>query len=267
MFFVAVGLARFNSQLLYYLFMKKSLLFSLGLCAALSFFTACDDDDDPEYTDIVTFEGVDLGTAGYDDQSTFVYDSVLTFVNNHATWGSYFGVSSLTDTVTAGYTNDASVFGKGGNFGSKCFGYCYYSEFSQKGAVIELIDGNKAGVKSVSPNRVFVALNTYAALALRDGNDGYYGDAVKLKQGGYFSVTFTGFLGEQKTGSVTAYPGDFRGASLQLMTTWTAVDLKQLGSVDQIEVTIGGSEDLYGEYGFNAPAYIAIDDFSFTRNM
>ena len=45
--------------------MKKSLLFALGLCASLTFFTSCDDDDDdPEYTDIVTFEDVDLGESG-----------------------------------------------------------------------------------------------------------------------------------------------------------------------------------------------------------
>ncbi len=248
--------------------MKKSLLFALGLCASLTFFTSCDDDDDdPEYTDIVTFEDVDLGESGYDDQNTFVYDNVLIFVNNHESWGSYFGVSSKTDTTTAGYQNDASVFGVGGNAGSKSFGYCYYSEYTGEGAIIEVVDGNQAGVESVSPNRVYVSLTTYAALALRDGNDGGgYGEAVKLKQGGFFSATFTGFLDGHKTASVTAYPGDFRGAELRLMTSWTAVDLKPLGKVDKVEVTIGGSEDLYGDNGFNAPAYIAIDDFSFTRN-
>lgn len=248
--------------------MKKHLLFALGLCATAAVFTSCDDDDDdPEWTDLVTFEDVELGKSGYVDTATYVYDGVISFNNKHSTWGSYFGVSSKTDTVTAGYANDASVFGTGGNNSSRQFGYCYYSEYSGEGAVIELVENGKS-VSSFSPNKVYLSLNTYAALALRDGNDGgMYGDAVKLKQNGYFSVTFTGFNGEEKVGSVTAYPGDWRGASRYLMTTWTVVDLKPLGKVTKIEVTFGGSEDLCGAYGLNVPAYIALDDLSFTRNV
>lgn len=248
--------------------MKKSLLFALCMCAMPAFFTSCSDDDDdaPEYTDLVTFEDAKLGDALYDDQTAYVFDSVLVFNNSHATWGSYFGVSAKTDTVTPGYLNDASIFGKGGNAGSAQFAYCYYSEYSGAAASIAVVDGNSSRVASITPNRLYMALTTYVALSLRDGNDGgAYGEAVKLKKDGFFSVTLTGFNGEQKTGAVTVYPGDFRGAGLSLMTSWTPVDLKALGSVTRIEITIGGSDDLYGDYGFNAPAYIAIDDFSFTR--
>lgn len=248
--------------------MKRSTLFALGLCAVPFFFASCsdDDDDDPEWTDLVSFEYVGLGQSQYNDTSAYVYADILVFENNHATWGSYFGVSAKTDTTTAGYLNDASIFGKGGNAGSANFAYCYYSEYSGVAPTIKVKEGNAAGVTSFVPNRVYMALTTYAALALRDGNDGgVYGDAVKLKNGGYFSVTFTGYNGKKETGTVTVYPGDYRGANLYLMTSWTPVDLSFLGEVTSIGMTIGGSEDLYGQYGFNAPAYIAIDDFSFTR--
>lgn len=247
--------------------MKKSLLFALGLCVAPMLFTSCsdDDDDDPAWTDVVTFEDVTTGETGYVD-AAYTYSDIVKFNNNHANWGSYFAVSSLTDTVTAGYTNEASIFGTGGNSGSKNFAYCYYSEYMKEAVTLEVVDGNAAGVTTIKPNRVYMALTTYAALALRDGNDGgVYGDAVKLKEGGYFSVTLTGYNADTKTGTVTAYPGDFRTAPLSLMTTWTLVDLTALGEVTKIEVTIGGSDDLYGQYGFNAPAYIAFDDFAFTR--
>lgn len=249
--------------------MKKSLLFALGLCAAPVFFTACsdDDDDDPEWTDCVSFEDATFGADSvYFDNRAYTYDGILEFHNAHASWGSYFGVSQATDTVTAGYLNDFSVFGKGGNAGSKTFAYCYYSEYSGAAAKVSVVEGNAAGVASIAPSRVYVSLTTYAALALRDGNDGgVYGEAVKLKEGGYFSVTFTGYNADQKTGSVIAYPGDFRSSALSLMTGWTAVDLSALGDVTRIDVTIGGSDDLYGQYGFNAPAYIAVDDLCFTR--
>lgn len=248
--------------------MKKSTLFAIGLCAVPFFFASCSDDDDdaPEWSDIVTFEDATLGSTLFCDSVDYVYDDVLVFTNNHATWGSYFGVSAKTDTVTAGYLNDASVFGKGGNAGSDQFAYCYYSEYSGAAPAIVVKEGNAAGVASIVPNRLYMSLTTYAALALRDGNDGgVYGDAVKLVSGSYFSVTLTGFNGKEKTGEVVAYPGDYRGASRNLMTEWTAVDLKPLGEVTRIEITIGGSDNFYGQYGFNVPAYIAIDDFSFTR--
>lgn len=248
--------------------MKKSLLFALGLCAAPMLFSACsDDDDDPEYTDIITFEDATFGAdSAYFDNRAYTYSGVVEFQNAHATWGSFFGVSQAHDTITAGYTNDFSIFGTGGNNGSKTFAYCYYSEYSGAAAKLSVVDGNAAGVATIAPNSVYVALTTYAALALRDGNDGgVYGEAVKLKEGGYFSVTFTGYNGDTKTGTVTTYPGDFRTKPLSLMTSWTLVDLKALGEVTRIDVTIGGSDDLYGSYGFNAPAYIAIDDFTFTR--
>lgn len=248
--------------------MKKSALFALGLCAVPFFFASCsdDDDDDPEYTDLVNFEYVGLGQSQYNDTSAYVYADILVFDNNHASWGSYFGVSAKTDTTTAGYGNDASIFGNGGNAGSANFAYCYYSEYSGVAPTIKVKEGNAAGVAAIVPNRVYMALTTYTALALRDGNDGgVYGDAVKLKKDGYFSVTFTGYNGDKETGTVTVYPGDYRGANLYLMTSWTPVDLSFLGEVTSIGMTIGGSEDLYGQYGFNAPAYIAIDDFSFTR--
>ena len=44
------------------------------------------------------------------------------------------------------------------------------------------------------------------------------------------------------------------------ITGWTSWDLSKLGAVDKVVFSISGSPDLYGEYGFNAPAYFAIDD-------
>ena len=38
--------------------------------------------------------------------------------------------------------------------------------------------------------------------------------------------------------------------------------IAELGAVDKIVFTVYGSADLYGEYGFNAPAYVALDDIT-----
>ncbi len=44
------------------------------------------------------------------------------------------------------------------------------------------------------------------------------------------------------------------------MTEWTRFDLWQLGAVARVEFNLKGSDDLYGDYGLNAPAYFAFDD-------
>ena len=73
---------------------------------------------------------------------------------------------------------------------------------------------------------------------------------------GFFKVTATGYLGDEVTGKeefYLAHGGVF-------ITGWTSWDLSKLGAVDKVVFIISGSPDLYGEYGFNAPAYFAIDD-------
>lgn len=255
--------------------MKRHFLFAACL-ALLGIATSCE--EDPEYVhivtyvDIVTFEdaAVNPDTAYFDNRS-YVYQDFLRFVNNHPSWGSYWGISTKTDTVTPGYTNDPSIFGTGGASGSRTFAYGYHSHDSGVPISMTLVDANAARVAAFTPRRVQVALTTYVALALRDGNDGNDGTGgafgnVKLGKGGWFSATFVGYNGEVKTDSVVCYPGDWRGESLRLMTQWTPVDLSRLGEVTRVDVKIDGSEELYGDYGFNAPAYVAIDNFEFVRH-
>lgn len=233
--------------------------------------TSCEDDD-PEYVDTVTFEDAAVSAdTGYFYNRAYVYQGFLRFVNNYAQYdgGDYFkgwGVSTKTDTVTPGAANQASIFGTGGAGGSKTFAFGYaYPDYP---ASVSLVDANAARVAAFTPRSVKVALTTYVALALRDGNDGNGGafGNVKLNKGGWFSATFVGYNGDVKTGSVVCYPGDWRGESLQLMTAWTPVDLQGLGEVTRIDVEIGGSEELWGPSGFNAPTYVAIDDLEFVRS-
>jgi hypothetical protein len=42
------------------------------------------------------------------------------------------------------------------------------------------------------------------------------------------------------------------------VTQWTQVSLASLGKVNKIEFSLTGSDT--GEYGFNTPAYVCIDD-------
>lgn len=244
--------------------MKKSLMFALGICATACVFTSCSDDDDeaPEYTNLITFEDAKIDTiVGYINNESYIADGVE-FVNNfNEAWSSWsgFAISQLHDMKTAGYKNQYSIYGEGGANDSKNFAIVY-DAFNYGKPVIKTTED-----KLIEPVYAYFQLTTYATLALRDGNDGLYGEAVQLttEKANYFNVTIAGYVDGTKTNSVVVYLGDYRDSKSYLMTEWTKVDLKGLGKVDQIIMTIGGSDDLYGEYGFNAPAYIAMDDFAF----
>ena len=45
-----------------------------------------------------------------------------------------------------------------------------------------------------------------------------------------------------------------------VVTTWQKWDLSVLGEVNAIAFNIVGTNDLYGQWGLNAPAYFAYDD-------
>lgn len=244
--------------------MKKTLMFALGICATACAFTSCSDDEDvaPEYTNLITFEDAEIdATVGYINNKSYTADGVEFGNNFNEAWSSWsgFATSQLHDKETAGYQNQYSIYGDGGANGSKTFAVAY-DAFDYGKPVIKTTDG-----KLIEPVYAYLQLTTYATLALRDGNDGYLGTAVQLttEKANYFNVTIDGYVDGTKTSSMVVYLGDYRDSKSYLMTEWTKVDLKDLGKVDQIILTIGGSEDLYGAYGFNAPAYIAMDDFAF----
>ena len=245
--------------------MKKSLLFAIGIALAAPVFTSCDDDDsDDAQVLLATFEDVEIDpTIGYVNNAPYTCEGVEFNNNYDSQWGSWsgFAVSQLTDTVTSGYQNQYSVFGNGGCNGSKNFAVVY-DAFDYGKPIISTADGSL-----IKPVYAYFQLTTYALHALRDGNDGYYGEAVQLTSAktNYFNVTLDGYVADQKTTSLVVTLGDYSDGKTFLMSTWTKVDLSLLGNVDKITLTVGGSSDLYGDYGFNAPAYVAVDDFAFSK--
>ena len=72
------------------------------------------------------------------------------------------------------------------------------------------------------------------------------------------SVVFEGFKadGTTSTGSVkyTVQEGT------NSLNNWQYVDLSSLGEISSLKVNYEASGDMMGEYGYNAPAYIAVDD-------
>ena len=97
--------------------------------------------------------------------------------------------------------------------------------------------------------------NAYAVYAIRNG----YTPARKFKEDDYFLLTFQGYFGKAKMGTVEFYLADYRNGKSLVVTNWTYVDLTALGVVDRITCTLTSTDN--GDYGMNTPGYFCLDNF------
>lgn len=193
---------------------------------------------------------------GFDDGLAHfpcVYD---TFPGGWQYWKSGFAYSNMTDSLTAGYTNQYSaITGKGYNGSSQyIIGWDVMNKIYLKG---------KAVGKPV--NGFYLANTSYAYYSMRDG------DMFAKKFGGasgsdsdYLVITVRGYLdGALKTDSVQEFLADFTSSDNTKDTIyrgWRWVNLLTLGNVDSLQIQLTSSD--MGAFGMNTPGYYAIDDFT-----
>lgn len=213
---------------------------------------------------VTTFEEFVLPPGGYlngsDESGGFTNDGVTFFNNYNVTYGSWsgFSVSNQTDTTTAGWVNQYSVYSSGGAGGSSQFAVGYYSPY-ETSTIVELVSPASLLGLGASFNNT-----TYTALEMANG--GAFG---AKKFGGasgddpdWLVLTIEGFLGGSSTGTVDFYLADFRFADNSqdyIIDEWTWVDFSALGSVDELRFTMDSSD--LGAFGINTPTYFAMDDF------
>ncbi|MDD3079219.1 MAG: DUF4465 domain-containing protein [Paludibacter sp.] len=253
--------------------MKTNKIF-LGLFASALAFTSCQNENDTIQT-VVDFEDVTLDSTGYwdgsDMQGTYqaenvwgadvtVYANTLN-TGNTVLYNSYikewyswsgFACSTLTDSVTAGYTNQYSVYAGSGAAGSSTFGVIY-----DDAALICPADKN--GTFEVSS--AMVTNSTYTYLYIKNGDNGYgASDDSKYAAGDSLVLTITGYLSKQKTASVDYYLADFTSGKTFINNTWEQVDLSSLGQVDSVAFTFAASDSY-------APTYACIDNIVFKQTV
>lgn len=209
----------------------------------------------------ITFEDFNLTDKsvwdGSDMSGGFSLNDVW-FSNNYVNeFGGYsnggFSVSSQTDMETAGFDNQYSVYSNGGANGSKQFAVVFYSSYSPENSRFTL--GKKASkIKSLKVNN-----STYVYLAIKDG-DSY---TKALEEGDWFKVIFEGYLEGKSTGKVEFFLADFREGKVYICKEWTTVNLLGLGKVDEVRISVDGSDT--GEYGLNTPSYVCIDDIEIEK--
>ncbi len=185
----------------------------------------------------------------------------LRFNNAHSLdYGSWnqWAYSNQTDTTTAGFTNQNSVYAGQGAEGSSTYGVAFGdSQGIYAPPTIELAENDPRSFHSLS-----VTNTTYAALSMLQG------DSFAKKFGGesgddpdWFLLTIEGFDAEdQSVGTVDFYLADYRFEDNSLdyiVDQWTEVDVSSLSEARALAFTVSSSD--VGPWGMNTPAYFAAD--------
>lgn len=237
--------------------MKKLILGLATLTAVL--FTACEDNDDRTVL-TVDFEDVTLNEAGLAQSdsvsgsiesgdatvscswstSSYEYDGV-TYTS---TIVSGFSVTNHTDITTAGYTNMYSCYaGTGANASQQ---YVTYNSSSDS-------------IKFQSPvdlESVMLCNNTYAYLAMKDGNDGYTGE-TKFESGDNFYITLSFYdVTNNLIDTEDFYLADYSDGTNSIVSDWAKMDLSEYEDVSYIKFALTSTDPM-------TPSYFCLDNLSY----
>ncbi len=210
----------------------------------------------PAYDNIINFEDVALGDAGYwngaNGDGLFMTAGNYSFMNyyneNYKSW-SGFAVSCTTDSVFTGY-GTVSEFNScvGGGMESMQFAVGYYSEYD---FYMEDLAPAIYATKAFRPKYVHVNNAASAYVSMMNGD----GIANKFTEEDSLVLTITGMTADdEETGHVDFY----LAKDGKIVKEWTKVDLTSLGAVDHVRFTMKSSDMAYGF--MNTPAYFCIDN-------
>lgn len=261
----------------------KKYFYLLALVCATGFLTGCSDEDHPVeapkyYT--VDFEGdkwnalIDspeyggkmlYGESGYgftEDEGVYEWTdektSLHSKINNaYGSWAYWSGGAAVSnyhcDIANGSYNTQLSIPTdlaalSGTNF-LVTYGYNDGNEFSTDSRpVFDFKDGKAHKFKGM-----WVTNTSYFLHSLNQG-DSFNTSATDAT---YIDATFEGFDANGASLGTVSYRIQDGKTSL---TSWAYVDLSSLGEVSSLKVNFAFSDDQGGSYGFNAPAYLAIDD-------
>ncbi|MBW1644865.1 MAG: DUF4465 domain-containing protein [Deltaproteobacteria bacterium] len=212
---------------------------------------------------VSTFDDLSLESDSYwngaDGSGGFASGEAYFNNNYNTTYSSWdgFAYSNMTDTTTAGSTNQYSAITGSGhnsaNYGVSYMGYTTPPTISY--STPTMVSG------------MYVTNTTYAYLSMRDG------DSFAKKFGGdsgddpdWFLLTITGLdASGNSTGTVPFYLADYRftdNSQDYIVDQWTWVDLSSLGNVSKLQFSETSSDT--GSWGMNTPGYFALDDLNGT---
>lgn len=231
------------------IFTLVTFILSIGFATAQ---TASDFDN--TLTQIDTFLNGSDGVEGFEVEDAFFPTS---YNFDWGIWSSGWAISSMTDTITAGFTNLYSAAPGSGLLGSLAYAV------GQQNAQIKL----SANAAESPLQGVFITNSTFAYLSMLSGDDyakkfgGETGDDPD-----YFLLTIRGYAGGELTAdSVNFYLADFRfedNTQDYIVNSWQYVDLSSLGTVDSLSFEMASTD--VGDFGINTPLFFCIDQFNST---
>lgn len=209
---------------------------------------------------IADFEDLSVPADSFLNQASndFYFESQgLRLYNNFVPeWQSWDGwaISSTTDTVTPGFSNQYSSITGGGAGSESTYAVSYVVGSSRiaigESETIDNIDG------------IYVTNNTYAYYSMLEG------DAFAKKFGGltgddpdFFKLTIYGFRDGEYLDSLDFYLADYRfedNTQDYIISDWEYIEVSALGQPDSLEFFLSSSDN--GTFGMNTPAYFCMDD-------
>jgi len=229
--------------------MKKSFLFVAALALV---FASCQQQGEVVDKTIATFEEAAISPA--EPQSIFVYTVDTTVYLESGNFGAmqtvaYGGtyvtgavVTNITDTTFKDY-NDAYKSMAGGAKAGKNYVVWYEDGFTGNAILLK--------TPAVVPG-MYVCNNTYAYNSMKYG-DAYAGEP--FGDDDYLLLHIGGMLDGKVVDTEVEF---YLAKGKNIVTEWTYVDLKQLGTVDGIFFSMTGSRT--GDWGLNTPTYFCIDN-------
>lgn len=211
--------------------------------------SSCSEKDDFT-TEVIDFESVALEPESYWNGSDGSGEMVLgmaSFNNSYnADWGAWsgFAFSNVTDTETAGWSNQYSAYVAEPNAGNN------YAVSYVTGTVANITFITEVNLQSVK-----ITNSTYAYHSILYGDD----FTRKFGDGDWFLLTIVGFNNEEEIlGQETFYLADYRNSASDIVDDWTKIDLSGLKGVTKIVFHLSSSDN--GDWGMNTPAYFCMDD-------
>ncbi len=192
-------------------------------------------------------------------------------------FGPGWSYSTAQDTTTPGFTNQFAAAPGSGSGGSNAYGTAFLGSATTAAGVPtdQAVFSLPAAAALTS---IDLANATYTAQYILNGLDGFgtpdFDANAQFSDGDFYRVTITGYDGVDATGAVTgsldidlANYGGPGTADDQFLSGWSTVDLSSFGLTSSLAFSATSSQiSDFGQFGIfsDVPAYLAVDNFSFT---
>ncbi|MBR5035539.1 MAG: DUF4465 domain-containing protein [Bacteroidales bacterium] len=231
--------------------------------------------DNPQYGGPLLYGTYDEASYTWKVAQNYTWsdgNTMLEFTGFPESWGSlayYCGGEAISNYVVADYTGAGSarqlevpVAPKSGKNFAVHYGSADPTAVSKAVETapiyptLKFSDGKERVIKSID-----VCLTNYVLNSCING-DGYFGPMGESTALYIKAIGFNASGAATKMSSVKIIDGS-DAAAFKAGTkkpAWATWDLSALGEVNGIIFCVYGTDDCYGDYGFNAPAYFAYDN-------